>query len=85
MIEIINSNEMWTEGRTTIRGTTYKVSFTVSARPSRYGIAGGKVIRLRVRPVNSGIFCIVYDHAWEIKPHTKVAEEILEEIINLFN
>lgn len=85
MIEIINSNEMWTEGHTTIQGTTYKVSFTVAARPSRYGIAGGRVIRLRVRPINSEAFCIVYDHAWEIKPHSKAGEEIFNEIIKRYN
>ena len=85
MIETTGKNKSWTEGRTTRGGVTYKVSWTVADKPSQYGINGGKVIRLRVRPTNSSTFCIVYDHAWEIKPHTKVAEEIFKEIINLFN
>ena len=69
---------MWKFGR--INGYDYEAK--VYDLGSEYGINGGRISKLFVK--KDGRIVMNYDRGWDIRPTTREAREVLEQILRLY-
>ena len=80
-IEVTQKADGWMLG--TIEGG-YEWQAKVYEKPSEFGINGGRVSKLFIRPVGLGWqpALISYDRGWDKRPETQDAKVVFETLIN---
>lgn len=74
---------MWEHGTLKVENQNVSYSIKVFGEPSRYGINQGKISKLTLK--NNNKIIASYDRGWDIMPTSKLANEVLEMILDARN
>ena len=85
MIKIIKHNGNWTVCKAKYEGKYYNIEIKHFEEPSKFGIKKGRISKMCVRKDGKSAFCLNYDRGWDIRPRSKAAKAIYEEIVAMYN
>ena len=85
MVKIVKHDGAWTIAIARYKGKYYDVNVKHFEEPSNFGIDNGRVSKLWIREQRQDTPCVSYDRGWDVRPKTKAAKAVMNEILAMYN
>ena len=85
MVKIVKHDGAWTIAEALFEKTIYHINVKHFEEPSKYGIHNGRISKLWIREEGTIEPLVNYDRGWEIRPKSKAAKAIYNEILAMYN
>ncbi len=81
MIKVLRHDGAWTIARAKVEDRFFEINVKHFEEPSQYGIRKGRVSKLWIREEGKTEADVSYDRGWDVRPTTKAAKAIVNEIL----
>ena len=85
LIKVLRHDGAWTIARAKVEDRFFEINVKHFEEPSRFGIKNGRVSKLWIREEGKTEADVSYDRGWDIRPTTKAAKTITNEILSMYN
>lgn len=85
MIKVLRHDGAWTIARAKVENRFFEINVKHFEEPSLFGIRSGRVSKLWIREEGKIEADVSYDRGWDVRPKTKAATVIVNEILAMYN
>ena len=85
MVKILKHDRAWTIAEALFEKTIYYINVKHFDKPSKYGIQNGRISKLWIREEGEIEPCVSYDRGWNVRPRSKAAKGLYNEILAMYN
>ena len=85
LIKVLRHDGAWTIARAKVENRFFEINVKHFEEPSRFGIKNGRVSKLWIREEGKTEADVSYDRGWDVRPKTKSAKAVLNEILAMYN
>ncbi len=85
LIKVLRHDGAWTIARAKVENRFFEINVKHFEEPSRFGIRSGRVSKLWIREEGKTEADVSYDRGWDIRPKTKAAKAVMNEILAMYN
>ena len=85
MVKITEHDGAWTMAKARAENRIFYVWAKHFEEPSKFGINNGRISKLWIREEGEIEPCVSFDRGWDVKPKTKAAKAVYNEILAMYN
>ena len=85
LIKVLRHDGAWTIARAKVENRFFEINVKHFEEPSRFGIKNGRVSKLWIREEGKTEADVNYERGWDVRPKTKAAKAIMNEILAMYN
>ena len=85
MIKVLRHDGAWTIARAKVENRFFEINVKHFEEPSRFGIKNGRISKLWIREEGKTAADVSYDRGWDVRPKTKAAKAVMNEILAMYN
>ena len=85
MVKIMNHDGAWTNAKARAEKRIFHVCVKHFEDPRKFGINNGRISKLWICEEGEIEPCVSFDRGWDVKPKTKAAKAVYNEILAMYN
>ena len=85
LIKVLRHDGAWTIARAKVEDRFFEINVKHFEEPSRFGIQNGRISKLWIREEGEIEPLVNYDRDWDVRPRSKAAKAIYNEILAMYN
>ena len=85
MVKITEHDGAWTKAKARAEKRIFYVWAKHFEEPSKFGINNGRISKLWIREEGEIEPCVSFDRGWDVRPKTKAAKAVYNEILAMYN